>query len=197
MLGNAKVLKPTGHWGLAALISCLKASRCLTVGVRESPSAVRHSNVAPHRSIREPSCSWFVSFSTIFPLCWADLVSRRLNTFPHTDISLHTPGLESSVNPLRGCITRTPFVVSPSICPSDVFHFAAFSPRKMFFEESNPAAYILAVKGGLRSHMILQANLDIVLCTDCVSELLWLPGTVSVTTKSIGLSVDLPICKKG
>lgn len=42
----------------------------------------------------------------------------------------------------------------------------------MFFEESNPAAYILAVKGGLRSQMILQANLDIVLCTDCVSELL-------------------------
>lgn len=65
----------------------------------------------------------------------------------------------------------------------------------MFFEESNPAAYILAVKGGLRSHMILQANLDIVLCTDCVSELLWLPGTVSVTTKSIGLSVDRPIWK--
>lgn len=68
-----------------------------------------------------------VTTFTIFPLCWADLVSRRLNTFPHTDISRHTPGLESSVNPLRGCITRTPFVVSPSICPSDVFHFAAFS----------------------------------------------------------------------
>lgn len=65
----------------------------------------------------------------------------------------------------------------------------------MFLEESNPAAYILAVKGGLRSQMILQANLDIVLCTDCVSELLWLPGTVSVTTKSIGLSVDRPIWK--
>jgi len=48
----------------------------------------------------------------------------------------------------------------------------SLTPRKMFFEESNPAAYILAVKGGLRSHMILQANLDIVLCTDCVSELL-------------------------
>lgn len=47
-----------------------------------------------------------------------------------------------------------------------------FTPRKMFFDESNPAAYIRAVNGGLRSQMILQANLEIVLCTDCVSELL-------------------------
>lgn len=69
----------------------------------------------------------YIEEFTIFPLCWADLVSRRLNTFPHTDISLHIPGLESSVNPLRGCITRTPLVVRPSICPSDVFHLAAFS----------------------------------------------------------------------
>lgn len=68
MLGNAKVLNPTGHWGLAAFISCLRASRCLTVGVRESPSAVRHSSVAPHRSMREPSWSWFVSFSTLWQI---------------------------------------------------------------------------------------------------------------------------------
>lgn len=54
---------------------------------------------------------------------------------------------------------------------------------------------MLAVKGGLRWQMILQANLEMVLCTDCVSTLLWLPGTVSVTTKSIGLSVERPICK--
>ncbi len=34
---------------------------------------------------------------TIFPRCWAERVSLRVNTFPHTEISLHTPGLESSV----------------------------------------------------------------------------------------------------
>lgn len=66
---------------------------------------------------------------TIFPRCCEDRVSRSVKTLPHTEISLHTPGLESSVKPLRGCITNTPFVVKPSICPSDVLHFAAFSWR--------------------------------------------------------------------
>lgn len=35
-----------------------------------------------------------------------------------------------------------------------------------------------------------------VLWTDWVSMLLWLPATVSVTTKSIGLSVDRPIWER-
>lgn len=64
---------------------------------------------------------------TILPRCCEDRVSRSVKTLPHTEISLHTPGLESSVKPFRGCITKTPFVVKPSICPSDVLHFAAFS----------------------------------------------------------------------
>lgn len=64
---------------------------------------------------------------TIFPLCWADLVSRSVKTFPQTEISLHWPGLESWQKPWRGCITRTPFVVSASICPSCILHLAAFS----------------------------------------------------------------------
>lgn len=64
MLGKARVLRPTGHWGRAALISCLRASRCFWVGVWKRPSAVRHSKVAPQRSTREPSCSILLSFST-------------------------------------------------------------------------------------------------------------------------------------
>ncbi len=79
---------------------------------------------------------------TIFPRCWAERVSLRVNTFPHTEISLHTPGLESSVKPRRGCITNTPLVVRPSICPSDVFHFAAFS-----CEPKNIKHFIWIIKG--------------------------------------------------
>ena len=52
----------------------------------------------------------------------------------------------------------------------------------MFLEESKPAAKMRAVKGGVRWHMMRQAKREMVLWTDCVSELLWLPGTVSVTT---------------
>lgn len=66
-------------------------------------------------------------FLTSFPLCWADLVSRRVKTFPHTEISLHTPGAGSATYSLAGCITSTPLVVSPSIKPSDVLHLAARS----------------------------------------------------------------------
>lgn len=64
MLGNANVFNPTGHCGLAALISCRRASMCFWVGVWNSPSAVLHRRVAPHRSIREPSWRTLVSFST-------------------------------------------------------------------------------------------------------------------------------------
>lgn len=61
----------------------------------------------------------------------------------------------------------------------------------MFLEESNPAANMRAVYGSLLSHTILQANLEMVLCVIWASSF-WQPETVSVTTKSIGLSVDLP-----
>lgn len=64
---------------------------------------------------------------TSFPLCWADLVSRKVYTSPQTEISRQTPGCDSSVKPPLGCITRTPLVVSPSMWPSGFFHFAAFS----------------------------------------------------------------------
>lgn len=67
---------------------------------------------------------------TIFPRCCAERVSRRVKTLPQTEISLQTPGLESWLKPLRGCITSTPLVVNPSIWPSDVFHLAAFSWMK-------------------------------------------------------------------
>lgn len=68
---------------------------------------------------------------------------------------------------------------------------AVLTPRKMFLEESNPAAKMRAVYGSLLSHTILQANLEMVLCVIWASSF-WPPETVSVTTKSIGLSVDLP-----
>ena len=64
---------------------------------------------------------------TSFPLCCADLVSLKVYTSPQTEISRQTPGWDSSVKPPRGCITSTPFVVSPSMWPSGFFHFAAFS----------------------------------------------------------------------
>lgn len=64
MLGKAKVLSPTGHWGRAAFNSCRSASRCFCVGAWKRPSAVRHSSVAPHKSTREPSCSTLLSLST-------------------------------------------------------------------------------------------------------------------------------------
>lgn len=38
------------------------------------------------------------------------------------------------------------------------------TPNTMFFPESKPAANIRAVYGGFLSTIILQANLDIVLC---------------------------------
>lgn len=53
-----------------------------------------------------------------------------------------------------------------------------------------------AVYGGVRWHLMRHAKREMVLCTDGVSALLWLPATVSVTTKSMGLSVDRPICQQ-
>lgn len=69
------------------------------------------------------------------------------------------------------------------------------TPRNMFLEESNPAANILAVYGAFRSQTMRHANLEIVLWVIWVSSLFWLPEIVSVTTKSMGLSVDLPTWK--
>lgn len=63
---------------------------------------------------------------TSFPLLGPERVSRRAYTSPHTEISLHRPCLGSSGNP-SGCITSTPLVVRPSMCPSGFFHLVAFS----------------------------------------------------------------------
>lgn len=52
-----------------------------------------------------------------------------------------------------------------------------------------------AVKGGLRSQTTRQAKREMVLCVMGVSSPSWPPAIVSVTTKSMGLSVERPICK--
>lgn len=72
----------------------------------------------------------FVALTNLPRVC-AERVSLSVYTSPHTDISRHTPGLDSSVKPPRGCITSTPLVVSPSIWPSGFFHLAAFSCGQM------------------------------------------------------------------
>ena len=66
-------------------------------------------------------------FFTSFPRCWAERVSRRAKTFPHTEISRHTPGAGSDTKSPAGCMTSTPLVVRPSIRPSEVLHLAARS----------------------------------------------------------------------
>lgn len=76
---------------------------------------------------RQWGCSSQAGPLTSFPRCCADLVSLRVYTSPHTEISRQAPGCDSSVKPPRGCITSTPLVVSPSMCPSGFFHLAAFS----------------------------------------------------------------------
>lgn len=62
----------------------------------------------------------------------------------------------------------------------------------MFLEESKPAAKMRAVYGSFLLHTILQANLEMVLWVIWASSLPCPPEMVSVTTKSMGLSVDLP-----
>lgn len=64
----------------------------------------------------------------------------------------------------------------------------------MFLDESNPAAYMRQLFTSFLSAMMRHANRDIVLCNTFVSPVLS-PATVSITTKSIGDSEDLPICK--
>ena len=52
-----------------------------------------------------------------------------------------------------------------------------------------------AVKGGFRSQTTRQAKREMVLCVMGVSSPSWPPAIVSVTTKSMGLSVERPIYK--
>lgn len=75
---------------------------------------------------------------TSFPRCCAERLSLRVYTFPQTDISLQTPGAESSEKPPAGCITRTPLVVKPSIRPSGVRHLAARSWDHMWDQIISP-----------------------------------------------------------
>lgn len=77
---------------------------------------------------KDEGCGWAWSRPpTSFPRCCAERLSLKVYTFPQTDISLQTPGAESSEKPPAGCITRTPLVVKPSIRPSGVLHLAARS----------------------------------------------------------------------
>lgn len=64
------------------------------------------------------------------------------------------------------------------------------TPRNMFRLESKPAAKILARFESLRSTRIRHANREIVLCITFESFLS--PGSVSITTKSIGTSDERP-----
>jgi hypothetical protein len=67
------------------------------------------------------------------------------------------------------------------------------TPKNIFLLESKPAANILARKESCLSTKIRQANREIVLCITFASFLS--PGSVSITTKSIGDSEDLPTYK--
>lgn len=114
-----------------------------------------------------------------------------------------------------GCIIRTPFVVSPSTSPCEVSHFVAFSPedvsqdrqvsmclgkafqrhlpKNIFLDESNPAAKTKQPKSSSeRPAKMRQANREIVDWVLTASTTL-LPGTVSMTTKSMGHSELRPI----
>lgn len=64
------------------------------------------------------------------------------------------------------------------------------TPKKMFLLESKPAANILAFEGSHRLTRMRHAKRDIVLCITFASFLS--PGSVSITTKSMGDSEDRP-----
>lgn len=75
----------------------------------------------------------------------------------------------------------------------------------MFLEESNPAAYKRAILVLFRSHIIRQANLEIVLAAavfllSTIGILLiaaaFFSAFVSITTKSIGESDERPTYKQ-
>ena len=67
----------------------------------------------------------------------------------------------------------------------------------MLLDLSNPAANTLAVCGGSLSTTIRQEYLDIVLfCVSWLTSERLLPGTVSITTKSILESAERPIYRQ-
>lgn len=146
------MLRPTGHCGRPALISSTSFSRSFFVyktkrisikicirkhyiastltGECLSPSADRHNRVAPHKSIKVPSCRALVSSYTGWPFCCADRHSLRLNTSPPTDVSRHSPhSADPPQNWPLGCMIRTPFVVRPSISTLSC-HLVAFSWKR-------------------------------------------------------------------
>ena len=68
-----------------------------------------------------------------------------------TETSLQIPGIgfgqsSGGQNSPLGCIIRTPLVVKPSTSFSPFSHLVAFSPRKIFLDESKPAAKIMALR---------------------------------------------------
>lgn len=67
------------------------------------------------------------------------------------------------------------------------------TPKNMFLLESKPAAKIFAFAGSQRFTRMRQAKREIVLCITLASFLS--PGSVSITTKSIGDSEERPTCK--
>merc|ERR1719225_2503270 len=169
-LGTTRVLRPTGHCGRPALRLSTRISNSRLVGLRASPALLRHSKVAPQISMRVPSISSLDSLGILLPFVGADLLSLSPYIPPPTLTSRHTPGspvtrLGSSApqNEVWGCMISTPLVVSPSTPWCSVSHLVAFSPRKMFLLESNPAAKMLAAESvSSREEIILQANLDMV-----------------------------------
>ena len=116
-----------------------------------------------------------------------------------TETSLQIPGIgfgqsSGGQNSPLGCIIRTPLVVKPSTSFSPFSHLVAFSPRKIFLDESKPAAKIMALRSSSpRLDNIRQANREIVDWVFILSVGRF-PGTVSITTKSIGDSELRPIC---
>lgn len=66
------------------------------------------------------------------------------------------------------------------------------TPKNMFLLESKPAANIRAFEGSQRLTRMRHAKRDIVLCITFASFLS--PGSVSITTKSMGDSEERPTC---
>ena len=146
ILGNASVLNSVGFWGNTELIFCLKTEFFTTggrIGLLEYATTTLYCRVELARHL---IAYWF-QFPPFFLSAELIWFYTKLNTFQHIDTSLHISVLESSVNPLCECITKQPLVVKPFICPSDSLNMSLFFPRKMFFDESNPAAYICDIKG--------------------------------------------------
>lgn len=81
------------------------------------------------------------------------------------------------------------------------FKFKKITPKNIFLDESKPAAYKRAIFVLFLSHIIRQANLEIVLAEGpfllstldkSLTLVIFLSAFVSITTKSIGVSDDRP-----